>query len=86
MASKKKKPLRTQCERCRQGRRNRAQTRDKLGQQKRARALLRKKAFSAANAGIRLKRDLAKKLEDLDAFAAAKLIQMESAVTAASMA
>src|SRR5260370_1684131 len=54
--------------------RDRAQAREELGQQKGASALLRKKALGAANAGIRLQRNLAKELEDLDAFAAAKLI------------
>ncbi len=53
------------------GRCDGAQARQKLGQQKRARALLRKNAFGAANARIRLQRNLAQKLEDLDAFTAA---------------
>src|SRR5438132_7361851 len=57
-----------------QGRGDGAQAGKKLGKQERASALLGKNAFGAANAGIRLKRNLTKKLENPDAFAAAKLI------------
>jgi len=57
-----------------EGSRDSAQAGEKLGQHKGASALLRKKALGAANAGIRLKRNLAEKLENPNAFAAAKLI------------
>src|SRR5260370_10060806 len=55
-------------------RRDSAQAGEKLCQQKRTGALLRKNAFGAANAGIRLQRNLAEKLKDADAFATAKLV------------
>jgi len=57
------------------GRRDRTQAREKLGQQKGgARPASKKSPSVRRNAGIRLKRNLAEELEDLDAFAAAKLI------------
>src|SRR3989442_826900 len=65
---------RTHVKDARKGRGDRAQAGKKLCQQKRTRALFRENALGAANAGIRLQRNFAEKLENPDAFAAAKLV------------
>ena len=71
---KKQEAARTHVKDAGQRRGDGAQARQKLCKQKRPSALLRKNAFGAADAGIRLQRNLAEKLEDPDALAAAKLV------------
>jgi hypothetical protein len=57
-----------------QRRRDGAKAWNELGQQQRARSLLRENALGAANARIWLERNFAEKLENAYAFAAAKLV------------
>jgi hypothetical protein len=51
-----------------------AQSRQKFGEEQRTGALLGENTFGAPHAGIRLKRNFAKELQDFDASSAAKLI------------